>query len=152
MRPSLAAAIFLLVVSAIAAEAPAVDAQGDALPEHAIARIGSTRLRHGGVIDALAMSPDNRLIASRGYDKFIRVWEAKTGRLLWEFSTPQWGAYALAFSPDSKQLAMAVQTVLETARSEGTKETGSFMCWDLTTGRELERHDGFKGVGPGERV
>ncbi|MFL5339374.1 MAG: WD40 repeat domain-containing protein [Gemmataceae bacterium] len=152
MRTPVAVSVLLLAAATAAAESPAVDRLGDPLPDHALARIGSTRLRHGGFIEAVAMSPDGRLIASRGHDKVVRVWEVATGRQVREFPAPQWGAYALTFSPDGKRLAMAVQTVLAVARSEGSKETGSFVCWDVTTGREVERLEGFRGVGPGGRA
>src|SRR5262249_42744986 len=45
---------------------PRHDLYGDALPPGAIARMGTTRFRHGGYIDAIAYSTDGNSILSRG--------------------------------------------------------------------------------------
>src|SRR5262249_47074903 len=63
------------------------DSYGDPLPEGAIARLGTARLRHKS-IDSVAFSPDNKMIASAGAETrstdrgFIHIWDAATGREL----------------------------------------------------------------------
>jgi RNA polymerase sigma factor (sigma-70 family) len=65
---------------------PRVDGSGDALPEGAIQRIGSTGLRHSGAVQSLLYTPDGKSIASLSRDGFLNLWDAATGRLRWRFA------------------------------------------------------------------
>src|SRR5207253_808314 len=59
------------------------DRQGDPLPDGAIARCGTVRLRHQGEeIRAAAWSPDGKTLASGGGDGMVRVWDYTTGQQL----------------------------------------------------------------------
>jgi RNA polymerase sigma factor (sigma-70 family) len=61
------------------ADAPVIR---DNLPEGAVARIGSPRLRHAGDIVAMAFSPDGRWLATvspASGDKSVRVWDLTDG-------------------------------------------------------------------------
>jgi RNA polymerase sigma factor (sigma-70 family) len=76
------------------AESPAVadaprrtDADGLPLPEGAVARVGSNRLRHGQHVNNLTLSPDGRLLASSGGGR-LRLWDAATGKLLRHVACP----------------------------------------------------------------
>ena len=67
---------------------------------------------HQGMVTALAFSPSGNLLASSGYDFFIKFWDVRAGSLLGQVSiadTPN----ALAFSSDGMKLA--VSTNLEAA-------------------------------------
>ena len=75
------------------------------LPEGAIARLGTTRFRHGGIVHFLTVSPDGKLIGSGSDDKAYRVWNARTGELVHQFPTTQAYPYAIAFSPDGQSVA-----------------------------------------------
>src|SRR5262245_12210038 len=55
------------------------DLQGDALPEGAVARLGTVRFRHGNFIHDLAYSPDGKLLVSTSTDA-LRVWEVASGK------------------------------------------------------------------------
>ena len=84
---SLSCLLCLLVVASVAAEPapvapapPRLDDFGDALPPNAVARIGSTRLRHGGSIFALSVSPDGTQLFSAGWDQMVRIWDTATGK------------------------------------------------------------------------
>ncbi|HET6821291.1 MAG TPA: hypothetical protein VFH34_01515, partial [Anaerolineales bacterium] len=61
---------------------------------------------HQGMVTSLAFSPDGNLLASSGYDRFIKLWNVTTGALVGQVSiadTPN----SLAFSPDGTKLAVA---------------------------------------------
>jgi RNA polymerase sigma factor (sigma-70 family) len=107
-----------------------VDFFGDPLPEAAVARMGSVRLRHGDWVHAVALSPDGKVVASVGGRRYggsihdaLTLWDAATGKELRRFRG-QWGNFgSLAFSPDGRYLVLA-----------GSDET--VHMWDVWTGRE----------------
>jgi WD40 repeat protein len=61
-----------------------VDRLGDPLPAGAIARFGTTRLHHGGVVDGLARFGEHIVSIGAGIGRHgppINFWDAKSGRL-----------------------------------------------------------------------
>lgn len=102
-----------------------LDRHGDPLPEGAIARFGSVRLRHGAWIGALAYSPNGRSVVAGDRDGFIRLWRASTGREEWSVC-PYQTVDDLAFAPTGDLLASA-----------GPTDEGSAVhLLGATTGRE----------------
>src|SRR5437868_6479344 len=77
---------------------------GDPLPGGALARIGTTRLRHPGGAIIVAFSPDGKTLASGGNDELIGLWNPSTGAELRRFKGHDDGVNALAFAPDGKTL------------------------------------------------
>jgi WD40 repeat protein len=129
-----------------ALEAPSqnpADALGDPLPEGAIARLGTTRMRHFSSpdhycwgISCLAWSPDGKLIATTSYaDKIgieARLWEAATGkpRSVLE-NNLRYGPRLLRFAPDGKTIAAAARDKI--------------VLWNTATGKEMGQLVGHQG-------
>jgi WD40 repeat protein len=77
------------------------------LPEGALARLGSLRMRHGGAIMALAFSPDGKLLGTGGLDSHSHVWQPEEGRDFRKFGGHSNGVHAVAWSPDGTLFASA---------------------------------------------
>jgi WD40 repeat protein len=87
------------------AESPKLwPAEDSPLPEGAVARLGTGRLRHGNHVWDVAFSPDGKRLASRGNDAVIRLWDVNTGKPVRVFDG-FWGGESVAFSPDGTMLA-----------------------------------------------
>lgn len=128
-----------LALMSVAAAPPAVvrDSYGDPLPPGAVARLGSSRLRHPNYnFTFVAISPDSSLVASVGFipDTRIRVWDRKTGRLLREWDSGEQMSTGLHFTPDGKGLISCHYNLVR---------------WDLATG---ERRPFLRGVSDAENV
>jgi WD40 repeat protein len=55
-------------------------------------------------VDELGMSDDGSMIASAGFDGFVRVWEVATGRLLHEIALGDTRVWNVEFADDSHLL------------------------------------------------
>lgn len=84
----------------------------------------SSIIAHGDAIHALTYSSDGKLLASGGYDRLVKFWDAATGKLVRELKDHSDSVYDLAFRPDGKLLA--------TAAADRTVK-----IWDLDSGRCL---------------
>jgi WD40 repeat protein len=77
---------------------------------------------HTGKVVALAFSPNGKILATAGEDRWVRLWDPATGKEKATLKKHGEGVLALAFSPDGKTLA--------------TGDGGLLRVWDLPTGRE----------------
>ncbi len=146
LRPTAAAlglAIILAVITGtlIAFERPddqepparqvGMDLFGDPLPHGAVARLGTTRLRHGGLSPALVFANEGKVLISSNEDNTLRVWDLTTRKQIRGFELGKEGStriQAIALSPDGKLLA-----------SGGYDGIG---LWDAQTGKELRQLGG----------
>jgi WD40 repeat protein len=120
-------ALLLLAPAALAAPPVRTDAQGDPLPDGALARLGTLRFRDGNHIGIVAVSPDGKTLAVGG-QQGIRILELATGKELRGLkSGPGFVNYShVSYSPDGKTLATS-------------EYTGRIQFWDAATGEVLSQ-------------
>jgi serine/threonine protein kinase/WD40 repeat protein len=73
---------------------------------------------------AIAISPDDRLLATGNWDPTVRVWDLRHGTLVRELDQGVAGAFTLDFSPDGRILAVS-----------GWEPVASL--WDVATGARI---------------
>jgi RNA polymerase sigma factor (sigma-70 family) len=102
------------------------DLHGDPLPEGALVRLGTVRLRHPGALSAkLAFLPDGKIITS-GDDGLIRLWDPATGKELHSWQWTQPGRIgSMALSADGRLVAVS-------------DHKGTYLR-DLVSGKEVRR-------------
>jgi dipeptidyl aminopeptidase/acylaminoacyl peptidase len=79
---------------------------------------------HTDVIHSLVFSPDGKMLASCGYDRLVKLWDAGTGKLIRDLKDHSDAVYGLAFSPDGTLLA-----------SGGADR--AVKVWDVAAGKRL---------------
>jgi WD40 repeat protein len=84
---------------------------------------------HTDLMGAVAISPDNRRIASGNNDHSARLWDADTGKELRSFEGHLFEVTSVAFTADGKRLF------------SGNKD-GTARLWDTESGKELRKLEG----------
>ena len=81
--------------------------------------------RNGPEVDSsVALSPDGHLVAVGGFNRFVRLWDVRTGKLVHELDQRGNGAFTLEFTPDGRTLAIS-----------GFEPVASL--WDVETGTQI---------------
>jgi WD40 repeat protein len=93
-------------------------------PGHNVSSSFSVTTRHDDVIQHLTFSPDGNLLASAGYNRLIKLWDLKAGKLLHVLKDHSDSVYSLSFSPDGTLLV-----------SGGADR--AVKVWDVATGSRL---------------
>lgn len=78
-------------------------------------------LRHDGVVDDLAFSPDDSRLATGCGDGTARIWDTATGQALTPLLRHPTSVTEVEFSPDGRLLASA-------------SEDGSLLLWEASSG------------------
>ena len=86
-------------------------------------RVRLTLRGHEGILQAVAYSPDGKLIATAGEDKTARIWHAETGQELFTLRHAT-AVGEVEFSPDGARLAIDAAD-------------GLVRLWDVASGKEL---------------
>lgn len=91
--------------------APAVDQNGERLPEGVVARLAAVRYAHPCPVYAWVYSPDGKTLVSHAEDQLVRFWDTADGRLAHAIEPPPvvivpWPGQ-LSFSRDGRLLAVA---------------------------------------------
>ena len=129
-----------LLVALLPAEGPPtnhIDTGAGPLPNNALARIGSPRLRHAGEIAQIVYSPDGKWLASVSTDPIdstAQLWDAATGRERLRVRVAirdkpisnRFEPISLGFSADGKSLLIL--------------DRNAFRSFDVVSGRELVKH------------
>src|SRR5262249_17478093 len=99
------------------------DSSGDRLPEFALARLGSGRLRHPAEHQVRGtVSRLGNLVASVAGEGFVRLWDSESGREIFRLPGPGKASICTpAFSGNGKALAAAVER----------DEIGLVCIWEL---------------------
>jgi WD40 repeat protein len=92
-------------------------------------------LGHTNNVEAVVFSPDGRVLASGGWDRVVRLWDAANGNLLRQIERSQDAIWWLAFSADGKTLA------------GGT--LNAIYLWETATGKERGQLLSQRGQTPG---
>ncbi|HIK53769.1 MAG TPA: DnaJ domain-containing protein [Synechococcales cyanobacterium M55_K2018_004] len=79
--------------------------QADAPPPSShLWRCTQTLLAHPDGINAIALSPDSRILATAGNDALIQLWNMKTSKAFCQLTAHRQAIYTLAFSPNGQVL------------------------------------------------
>jgi RNA polymerase sigma factor (sigma-70 family) len=119
------------------------------LPDGVVARLGSTKLRHGDAISLAAFTPDGKALVTAGRDKTICLWDLATGQEIRRF---HWDVEDRSSKPGASEdgtaqrweqqfwdlTARSIQAALSPDGKTVAASQGGVVClWETATGRKL---------------
>ena len=72
--------LFAFALATAGSGAEAVETRTEALPPHAVARIGTARLRHGDTVTVAVFAPDGKTAATGEREGVLSLWDAESGQ------------------------------------------------------------------------
>jgi RNA polymerase sigma factor (sigma-70 family) len=114
---------------------PRTDRHGDPLPPGAVARLGTVRFRQDGWgLEGLAFVGDGKtLLTATSQGHALRLWDARTGRLLRTIASETLSVRGFGISPDGKLVAVGG---FLPQKPDGTLP-GATRVLDVATGKEV---------------
>jgi WD40 repeat protein len=111
------------------------DLYGDPLPRGALARLGTTRFRHGdyGLVGLFFLPDGKTLVGATSELHVMPLWETQTGRRLREISTGTLFVRGFALSPDGKYAAVLGFYPYD----ESNPPKGAVRILDVASGKEV---------------
>jgi RNA polymerase sigma factor (sigma-70 family) len=130
-----------------AAEQPPPETRDERLPRGVLARMGTTRLRHGDAVFFAAYTPDGRALVTAGQDRTVRLWDLATGqeirRFDWGTLQPERTADGIAQAWEHQtwdDLALSSQAALSADGKRVAASRGGLVCvWETATGKPLRQ-------------
>jgi WD40 repeat protein len=137
--------------AAQAAQHPQAEAPAERLPRGVVARMGTTRLRHGDVVYFAAYTPDGKALLTAGNDRTVRLWDLVTGQEIRRFPWADAGPAGKGQpSPETAAEKRQQQFWDDTARSSqaalsadgkvvAASQGGVVCLWQTANGKNLLR-------------
>jgi WD40 repeat protein len=94
---------------------------------------------HKHQVEALALSPDGRLLLSGSLDRTVRLWEVLTGQEIRTFAKHQRAVGAVAFSPDGRLAASGGGRL---GYPYDVKDPARIRLWEVGSGDEIKTFTG----------
>ena len=121
------------LILAVLVASPAVLGTGrrtstDGVANQPIVKCSRTIAADDGPLRCVAFSPDGKVVATCG-DRFVQLFDVKTGERLRRIEGHTGAVNAVAFSPDGKLLATG-------------SHDGTVGLWDAETGKSVRRFEG----------
>jgi RNA polymerase sigma factor (sigma-70 family) len=85
------------------------DRHGDPLPDESLARLGTLRFRHGGLIRGLAFTPDGARLVAHGHDGVL-VWDVATGKEVRRLVDAPAATWKSSLTGDGKFVAVVISS------------------------------------------
>lgn len=99
---------------------------------------------HGQGLTHLLFGPNGRLIATAGFDRSAKLWDAQSGKALLSLPEHEPTIHKMAFSPDGSKLLTTTPT--PTLFDWKDNPSGQVRIWDTTTGKLLTSFSGHEAA------